>query len=68
MIKFGNKLRLTEEEKKNFRESTGMPVPDTVDAYNAAIKQTAARWHQIGQQENSAEAKLLAAIMKDETI
>lgn len=68
MIKFGNKLRLTEAEKQHFREMTGMPVPDTVAAYNAAIRQTSDRWRQIGQQENSAEAKLLAVIMKDETI
>jgi len=61
-----NDLWMTSKEKEDFLHATGKRAPATVGEYNAIIDATREAWSRIGEQENCAEAKFLAAILESD--
>lgn len=63
MLKSGKTIRLHADEAETFRLITGATkAPTTVDQHDAALKHTAAYYHELAVQEKSADAELLARI------
>jgi hypothetical protein len=68
MLRVDDKIRLSEKERKDFGHFWGLgEAPTTVAEYNKRLEQAAKAW-ETSEPEISPEAKLLAAIARDQKL